>query len=157
MRRAEAELARADHVLWVVEAGGEFTPADLPADTCYTVLRNKIDLTDGVPELRAEVWGYSLSLSVRTGAGLDLLRTHLKQVAGYQTGEGLFTARQRHLDALRRAEAALKRAQSLVDSKMPELLAEELRQTQHDLSEITGAFTSDDLLGRIFSSFCIGK
>ena len=118
-------------------------------------------LQRGEPTLRggesnlhyAEIW-----LSAKSGAGMELLRHHLSESAGYQTSEGIFTARARHLDALARAGAALEKASyQLHEQRAGELLAEELRQAQHALAEITGAFTSEDLLGRIFSSFCIGK
>lgn len=101
-----------------------------------------------------------LVLSAKTGLGLEALRHRLLQVAGWQPGaEGLFIARERHVQALRRVQAHLAEAQCHLDSRAQalDLLAEELRLAQHDLSEITGEFTSDDLLGVIFSSFCIGK
>jgi tRNA modification GTPase len=90
--------------------------------------------------------------------GLDLLRAHLKRAVGFQqAGEGGFTARRRHLDAMRRAREHLEEAVEHLQAKAGELLAEELRLAQLCLSEITGEYTSDDLLGKIFSSFCIGK
>jgi tRNA modification GTPase len=98
-------------------------------------------------------------LSAKTGEGLETLRQHLKKIAGWsdQT-EGLFTARRRHLEALERAKASLLSARhQAVEGYSLELLAEDLRQSQLALSEITGDFTSDDLLDRIFSSFCVGK
>ena len=102
----------------------------------------------------SEIW-----LSAKTGLGLDLLRVHLKRCAGYQDiTEGIFSARRRHLDALHRAQDAILNGQrQLRESHAGELLAEELRQAQGALSEVTGEFSSEDLLGRIFSSFCIGK
>jgi tRNA modification GTPase len=103
---------------------------------------------------RAEVW-----LSAATGAGIEQLRAHLKTCMGYQSaGEGVFSARQRHLDALARTARNLSEAQrQLTVARAGELAAEELRQAQQALGEITGEVTSDDLLGRIFASFCIGK
>ncbi|HBG30724.1 MAG TPA: tRNA uridine-5-carboxymethylaminomethyl(34) synthesis GTPase MnmE, partial [Gammaproteobacteria bacterium] len=90
--------------------------------------------------------------------GLDALRDHLKACAGYSAGSGVFSARRRHLDALDHAAAHLEAADArLRQERAGELAAEELRLVQAALGEITGAFTSDDLLGRIFSSFCIGK
>ena len=91
--------------------------------------------------------------------GLELLRDHLKACMGYeQTSESSFSARRRHLEALRHASASLEHGRAqLTLAGAGELLAEDLRQAQHSLGEITGAFNSDDLLGRIFSSFCIGK
>jgi tRNA modification GTPase len=100
-----------------------------------------------------------VAISGETGQGLDLLREHLKGCIGFRTaGEGTFTARRRHLDVLERAGAALRRAvEQLETTRVPELLAEELRQAQVALGEITGEFTPNDLLDRIFASFCIGK
>ncbi len=164
VRRAWTEMERADRVLLVVDATRGLTPEDqgiiesMPRAIPVTVIYNKIDLTgqrpaedelDGV----ASVW-----LSAQYGLGLDLLRAHLKRVAGYQqTGEDGFTARRRHLNALKRAREHLDEATDHVQAGAGELLAEELRLAQLCLSEITGEFTSDDLLGKIFSSFCIGK
>jgi tRNA modification GTPase len=100
-----------------------------------------------------------LAVSALTGEGLDLLRTHLKTCVGYQTLDGgSVSARQRHLDALDSARRQVAEAERrLRDSRAGELVAEELRGAQQALDEITGEFTSEDLLGRIFSSFCIGK
>jgi tRNA modification GTPase len=126
-----------------------------------TVIRNKADLTGDAPGLRVEGAGQAtLTLSaLDTGAGLALLREHLKAVMGYeQTAEGSFSARRRHLDALRQAQQYLEHGrEQLIHAAAGELLAEDLRQAQHSLGEITGEFSSDDLLGRIFASFCIGK
>ena len=97
-------------------------------------------------------------LSAKTGAGLDLLRVHLKRCMGYHSGDGgVFMARRRHLDALARAASALTAADEQLVIRAGELAAEELREAQNALSEITGEFSSEDLLERIFSSFCIGK
>jgi len=164
VRRAWNEMEKADRVLLVVDSSLGLTAEDqdilerLPRALKATVIYNKIDLTaqrpaedelDGV----ASVW-----LSARTGQGMELLRAHLKRVAGYQqTGEDGFSARRRHLDAMRRAREHLDEAARHVEMRAGELLAEELRLAQLCLNEITGEFTSDDLLGKIFSSFCIGK
>ena len=101
-----------------------------------------------------------LQLSAKTGAGLDALRQKLLQVAGWQSGsEGVFMARERHVQALQQTQNHLGQAQIHLQSRAQalDLLAEELRLAQNALGEITGEFTSDDLLGVIFSSFCIGK
>jgi len=90
---------------------------------------------------------------------VETLRQHLKQCAGYDSGAGdVFIARRRHLEALAHAREAVENGLlQLEEYSAPELLAEDLRQAQHALSEITGAFTNEDLLGRVFGSFCIGK
>lgn len=122
-----------------------------------TVVYNKTDLSGFSSS--ADHKPPALQLSVRTGAGLDDLRQHLKSVMGYQTlTEGAFSARRRHLTALQEARQNLLDGQhQLANSAAGELLADDLHQAQQHLNEITGAFTSDDLLGRIFGSFCIGK
>ncbi len=100
-----------------------------------------------------------MHLSAATGAGLDLLRQHLKDCVGFHpSGSGVLSARTRHLDALRRARAHVEEAHRLLTARHAgELVAQELTDAQKQLGEITGEVTSDDLLGRIFGSFCIGK
>lgn len=162
--RARQELSRADRVLLVVD-DADFS-SDLLADLDHylhaevpvTVVRNKIDLTGRNSQIENIDGVDIVSMSTRTGDGLRLLTEHLKQVTGLATvPEGVFTARQRHLDALRRALVFVQQGRDLLDPPRPELLAEELRQAQTVLGEITGEFTSEDLLGEIFGSFCIGK
>ncbi len=164
VRRAWAQIEQADRVLLVLDARSGFTAADrqvldrLPHRLPHTRVFNKIDLGDGSAGIRQCEAVTEVALSATTGEGLDLLRTHLKQVMGYrESGSGGFSARRRHLDALQRAGDHLDSAQSCLDAGSGELLAEELRLARQQLSEITGEFTSDDLLGEIFSSFCIGK
>ena len=165
IRRAWAEIETADRILMVVDDRLGLTAEDerlrerLPANTPVTVLRNKIDLSGRSPSVRDGEWGTEILLSAKTEAGLDLLREHLKSCMGYHGGgEGTFMARRRHLEALERATAALERAADQLEIyRAGELVAEELRDAQNALSEITGEFTSDELLSRIFSSFCIGK
>lgn len=164
IRRAREQMQRADRILLVMED----TVADdlsalvtkyLPVKLPYVVIRNKIDLTQRAPGMATHDGVVEISLSVKTGVGLDALRQYLKDCVGFQpTGEGTFMARRRHLDAIQRAQARLVQGKlQLQNARAGELLAEDLRLTQQALSEITGEFTSDDLLGRIFSSFCIGK
>ena len=117
---------------------------------------------DAAPAVQAaQVAGHeTLSLSATTGAGLDGLRRQLLQVAGWQSApEGVYTARERHVQALKRVDVHLAGASVHLAARAQalDLLAEELRLAQNALSEITGEFSSDDLLGVIFSSFCIGK
>src|SRR5690606_9034199 len=164
VRRARAELARADHILYIVDAQSGWQTADdvllasLPPGLPVSVVYNKIDLT-GQPAAQGEQADRpALWLSARSRAGFDLLHRHLKAVAGYQdTGADSLGARRRHLDALRRARAHLDTALDQLRRQAPELMAEELRQAQQALGEITGQVHSDDLLGRIFSQFCLGK
>lgn len=187
IRRARVEMQRADRILYVVDAsvamtagaataagGGTVAEAagpdhamipggadldDLPPNVPVTLLMNKIDLMGAGP-LSMETAGMTrIMVSARTGAGLDLVREHLQQSAGFQPLEtGAFSARRRHLDALRRAEDLVRAAAAALDaSRATELFAEDLRLAQRALGEITGEFTSDDLLGEIFGSFCIGK
>lgn len=163
IRRAWAEIETADRILLLVDDREGLTAADralgeqLPAETGVTVIHNKIDLTGREPALQTADWGHELWLSAKTGVGLELLREHLKTCMGYHGGEGSLMARRRHLEALDRAAGALAAADAQLAARAGELAAEELRHAQNALSEITGEFTSDDLLARIFSSFCIGK
>jgi tRNA modification GTPase len=169
IQRAWDEIRGADRVLFMVDATetDAVHPADiwpeffeqLPDDLPFTVIRNKVDL-NAEPVAIEDIRGIPvLHLSAKTGHGIELLREHLKHSVGYTaTSEGSFMARRRHLDALERAREHLSIGQEQLEMNLAgELLAEELRITQQHLNEITGEFTSDDLLGRIFSSFCIGK
>ena len=165
IRRARMQMERADRILLLVDDSAADTAAfdeaqpHLPAHVPRTLIRNKVDLSQRTPGIRDTEHGPELALSAKTGLGIDALRTHLKQCMGYQSAAaGTFSARRRHLDALRRARTHVEQGRAaLTQRRAGELLAEELRQAQQALSEITGEFTSDDLLGRIFTSFCIGK
>lgn len=165
IRRAWAEIETADRVLMVVDDRIGLAAEDvalrerLPIDTPLTVLYNKIDLSGRSPAVQEGSWGSEILLSARTGEGLDLLREHLKVCVGYRGGaEGTFMARRRHLEALEKATTALAQAaEQLEVFQAGELVAEELREAQNALAEITGEFSSEDLLSKIFSSFCIGK
>jgi tRNA modification GTPase len=132
--------------------------AELPPTLALTRVRNKADLCAREPGRYDDAQGTEICLSAKTGEGVDLLRTHLKQQVAFDNGEGDFSARRRHLDALARAATFLDAGQrALNDGQAGELLAEDLRLVQLTLSEITGEFSADDLLGEIFGSFCIGK
>jgi tRNA modification GTPase len=164
MRRAHRELKRADRALWVAEAADGADRArraarqTLPAGLPVTLVLNKIDLLNEPPAIQACDGDSVVWLSALTGAGLDLLREHLKSAAGFQAEVGgAFSARRRHLDALAQAEAAFQRSRGQFDGGALELAAEELRDAQTALGAITGEFTSEDLLGEIFANFCIGK
>jgi len=166
--RAWQEIENADRVLLMVdsEKTPNFDPQSiwpefvnrLPDPSRLTVIANKADLSQLNPGLINES-PTVIAISAHTGEGIETLQQHLKDVMGFTgANEGGFTARRRHLDALERAEELLLTGkQQLQSYAAGELLAEDLRQAQNALSEITGEFTSDDLLGRIFSSFCIGK
>ncbi|WP_111874391.1 tRNA uridine-5-carboxymethylaminomethyl(34) synthesis GTPase MnmE [Aeromonas bivalvium] len=169
IERAWAEIEQADRVLFMVdgtttdavdprEIWPEFVDR-LPKNIGLTVVRNKADLT-GEDLAPSEELGHAVyRISAKTELGLPALREHLKACMGFQGNtEGGFMARRRHLDALERAAERLLVAREQLEVYVAgELVAEELRLAQDSLSEITGEFSSDDLLGRIFSSFCIGK
>ena len=169
IERAWAEIEQADRVLFMVdgtttdavdprEIWPEFVDR-LPKNIGLTVVRNKADLT-GEDLAPSEELGHAVyRISAKTELGLPALREHLKACMGFQGNtEGGFMARRRHLDALERAAERLLVAREQLEVYVAgELVAEELRLAQESLSEITGEFSSNDLLGRIFSSFCIGK
>ncbi|MCT8688135.1 tRNA uridine-5-carboxymethylaminomethyl(34) synthesis GTPase MnmE [Glaesserella parasuis] len=169
IKRAWDEIEQADHVFLMIDSNESQADsfqqewatflAKLPKNIPVTVIRNKVDLT-GEAESLVQADNFTvIRLSAQTKVGVDLLREHLKKSMGYQSStEGGFIARRRHLVALETAAEHLERGHiQLTQFYAGELLAEELRMVQNALSEITGQFTSDDLLGNIFSSFCIGK
>lgn len=160
--RTWSEIAKADVVLLLVDARAGVTAQDLemldriPQGAKRVFVHNKIDLSGSAPELRRDQRSTAIHLSAKTGAGMDLLHAELLAIAGWQDGaENLFMARERHLVALR--EAARHTARAGEHFGRPELFAEELRLAQAQLNCITGEFAADDLLGEIFSRFCIGK
>jgi len=169
IERAWDEINNADRILFMLDA--TTTDAEdprkiwpdfidrLPDNVGLTVVRNKADLTGETLATTEHDNHPVYRISAKTGLGVDDLKQHLKDIMGYQGNtEGGFMARRRHLEAIDRAEQHLLEGKvQLEEYQAGELLAEELRLTQQHLSEITGEFTSDDLLGRIFSSFCIGK
>lgn len=164
VKRARVALAAADHALVVVDAStaepgtlGSLL-AELPAELDRTVVRNKIDLT-GEPPGYATAEGAVINVSALTGAGVADLRERLRTVAGFHpAAEGMVTARRRHQERLALALTHFNAAREQLEAHQAgELMAEELLQVQNALAGITGEFSSDDLLGRIFSSFCVGK
>ena len=171
VRRTVAAVARAHHTLTVIDANATGSdPRRIEAELwdvlsqldagegAATVVLNKVDLADvqSWPETVAEF--DVVAVSAQTGAGFDALIERIAAAVGFDAEAGTFTARRRHLTALTEATDAVARGMSaLTDTGAGELLAEELRLAQDALGEITGVFTADDLLGRIFSSFCIGK
>jgi len=161
IRRAREALKSADAVLWIQDANETLEhriDEEIPEGAEIIIVRNKIDMTGEQAGLAADGSG-TVRLSAKTGDGINALHKCLRAAAGYRNlGEGAFTSRKRHIDALRRAAKHFMTGKvALEDTKAGELLAEELRLAQEALGEITGAVSSDDLLGRIFSEFCIGK
>jgi tRNA modification GTPase len=159
IQRTWAAVDKADMALLLIDAQHGVGPAEaailgrLPEIPVLTV-HNKIDLNAEQPRLSAD--GSEVWISARQGQGMDLLRQRLLEMAGWQQqGEGVYTARARHLDALNRAGSHLEAARHA--ARQLEFFAEELRLAHEALGEITGEFTADDLLGVIFSQFCIGK
>lgn len=167
IERALKAIAEADRILLVVDSTEPLSENlwteffdQPPAPDRITLIRNKIDLSGEAVGLDQDAQGrVTIRLSARDEQGLELLCGHLKACMGFeQTAEGTFSARRRHLEALQQAAELLEHGyQQLLAAQAGELLAEDLRQAQQVLGEITGAFSADDLLGRIFSSFCIGK
>lgn len=169
IERAWDEINQADRILFMVDSTttDATNPKDiwpdfvdkLPQNIGMTVIRNKADITKEELGLCGISQPPLIRLSAKTGEGVESLRTHLKDCMGY-TGEseGGFMARRRHLEALDLAMEHLVMGKEQLEAYMAgEILAEELRITQETLNEITGEFSPDDLLGKIFSSFCIGK
>lgn len=167
--RSWQEITKADVLLLLVDACSGVTDADrkilarLPANLQRITVYNKIDLAGREPERHAEHDAHgdtvAISLSAKANRGIDLLRAELLRIAGWHQAEDVFIARERHLRALASAQEHIAAARAVVEGPLPalELFAEELRLAQQALGEITGEFTADDLLGVIFSRFCIGK
>jgi tRNA modification GTPase len=161
IRRAHEMLQSADAALWILDAtetGGMEIDDELPDDIPIIIVRNKIDLTGESAGANSEDERV-VRLSAKTGDGIDALRDQLRDLAGYKDlGEQTITARRRHVDALRRAREHFDAGRAaLAEQRAGEVFAEELRLAHQVLGEITGATSSDDLLGMIFSEFCIGK
>ena len=157
VRRAHDQINQADRILFVVEAGvapDSSMLETLPSHVPITTVLNKSDL-----HVNAAAGEDSILVSAKSGQGIAELRRHLCACAGYEkTSEGALMARRRHIDALLKAQTNIKDAHTnLILHGAGELAAEELRLAQDQINQITGEFTSDDLLGEIFSRFCIGK
>jgi tRNA modification GTPase len=169
IERSWQEIERADVVLLLVDARSGIGEADreilsrLPEHLQRITVYNKIDLAGRTPERHDEHDAHgdavAISLSAKANQGIELLRNELLRIAGWHQTEDVFIARERHLRALASAQERIAAARAVVEGRLPalELFAEELRLAQQALGEITGEFTADDLLGVIFSRFCIGK
>ncbi|NVJ51735.1 MAG: tRNA uridine-5-carboxymethylaminomethyl(34) synthesis GTPase MnmE [Gammaproteobacteria bacterium] len=169
IERAWKEIALADRLLLVVDASDDNFQAKINEVIAelkpqvdqlppITILKNKCDLVELAPSIQTDDVPI-IQMSAREQQGIDILKQHLKDLMGFASDqESTFIARRRHIDAIERAQQHVDDAHfQLVENNAGELVAEELRLAQHALSEITGEFSADDLLGRIFSSFCIGK
>jgi len=168
VRRALKEIELADHVLFIQDitnTGAEEDLSILPNDVLkllkskpMTIIKNKIDITHKAPTLIQENDKTVIYLSAKLKQGIDLLHNHFKKCMGFDVHEeGLFIARRRHLDALNCAKDYILHAHIQLQHKNLEMLAEDLRLAQSELSKITGQFTTENLLSQIFSTFCIGK
>ena len=161
IERTWREIDKADVVVLIVDARLGVSEADrailaqLPAHLARITVHNKIDLAGRPAERHEQDDGVAVALSAKSGEGVDLLRAELLRIAGWHPAEDVFIARERHLRAL----ADTREHVDFARERLPqlELFAEELRLAQHALGAITGAFSSDDLLGEIFGRFCIGK
>ncbi|OUS10729.1 tRNA uridine-5-carboxymethylaminomethyl(34) synthesis GTPase MnmE [Gammaproteobacteria bacterium 53_120_T64] len=169
IERAQDEIKRADQILLLIDASEQYdlsvdslcqhAGADFSQANNVTFVLNKTDRPGYVAVHAGHGQHPVIEISAKTGAGLPDLKQHLKNCAGYvSAGEGLFSARRRHISALQKTEVCIAQAlEQLLTVEAGELIAEDLKQAQHALGAITGDYTSDDLLGEIFSSFCIGK
>ena len=159
IKRAQQEIASADLLLQVIEAADSLDSLSISKTQPTLIIRNKIDLLKETPAVSQFKGHTVISLSAKENQGLKLLHEAIKAVAGFsEQSEGTFSARGRHLFALQKAQVAFKAAYLQVQSsRAGELIAEDLRQMQKQLNIILGEFSNEDLLGRIFSSFCIGK
>lgn len=177
IRRAKVEIEKADIVLFMRDSSDTIdqlsaqqtlnaiekellnSEITLLNNTAFVVVNNKIDLCDQAPQLGSHDLYTEINLSTKTREGFDNLVNSLKQLCGYtNNNENTFVARRRHIDALNKTRQSVANGrQQLIENAAGELLAEDLRQAQYYLGLITGAVSPDDLLGEIFSSFCIGK
>ena len=162
IRRAHLEISKADVIILLIDVREpdsidivDKLPSDIPMIKVY----NTIDLVDLDPDIKNDQNGCSCYVSIKKGLGLELLKKHLKDTVGYDSSaDDVFLARRRHIEAIRIGHDFVKSALNQLNiNNAGELVAEDLRQAQKSLGEITGTVSSDDLLGKIFSSFCIGK
>ena len=161
IRRAHEEIKQADKILLLIDSTDpeiNSVMETLPPGLDITKIYNKIDLIDVEPEITETEHGCQIYLSVKKQIGMELLTDYLKKSVGFNAEtDDVFIARKRHIEALNQGQKSVENALQQLQNQAGELVAEDLRQAQNSLAEITGTFSSDDLLGRIFSSFCIGK
>jgi tRNA modification GTPase len=164
IQRAWGAIGSADVILLVIDDRIGFGPEEeailtaLPPKLPLLVVRNKIDLSNAAAGVSETSCWVEIYLSAKTREGIGFLKEQMKKIVGFQSaGEGTFMARRRHLEALGKVQEYLQSARRQLACRAAELVAEDLRQAQNALGEITGEFTTEDLLDRIFASFCIGK
>ena len=161
IRRAYQEIEQADKVLLLIDSRDAETNSiltNLPSHLNITKIYNKIDLVNKEPTIIESAEGTEIYVSIKHNKGVDLLITHLKHSIGFTSEtDDVFIARRRHIEALNKGQQFVSEALVQLTNQAGELVAEDLRQAQNSLAEITGKLSSDDLLGRIFGSFCIGK
>ena len=163
VRRAWKEIEKCDRLLYVIDSQYKNDVPDdiykqIPEHIGLTVIYNKTDLSGEDNRIVERNTRTDIYLSAKSGHGIDLLRSHLEKCMGYERrSEGQFIARRRHITAIQNTSQHLISATKCLQNKTAELMAEDLKLAQQELSSITGEFTSDDLLGRIFADFCIGK
>lgn len=159
IRRAHKEIEKADIILYVTDDENKLAKEASFSAKNIIYIKNKIDLNQAEPSIQQYENKTLISLSAKTGAGMELLTQYIKSQVGFESeSEGIYLARRRHLDALARARTHIDAGLvQLTEAKSGELAAEDLRLAHLALCEITGEFSADDLLGRIFSNFCIGK
>ena len=162
IKRAYTEINNADVVLLVFDTKDNLPDfsilPDLVKNKPIICIRNKIDLSNTESKINKLGTQLEVRLSAKNGDGVDLLRKTLAEFAGLNSnGEGVFLARKRHIDSIDQTLIYINSALEQLENGASELVAEDLRQAGMSLGQITGEFSSDDLLGEIFSSFCIGK
>lgn len=163
IRRAHEEIRQADKILLIIDSTDPETETDsllntLPAGLDITKVYNKIDLSGMQAQIIESEHHSEIYLSIKQQIGIELLTEHLKKSVGFKgEADDVFIARRRHIEALSESQQFIACAKQQLKNQSGELVAEDLRQAQNSLAEITGTFSSDDLLGKIFGSFCIGK
>ncbi len=163
IRRAHEEIRQADKILLIIDSTDPETETDsllntLPAGLDITKVYNKIDLSGMQAQIIESEHHSEIYLSIKQQIGIELLTEHLKKSVGFKgEADDVFIARRRHIEALSESQQYIACAKQQLKNQSGELVAEDLRQAQNSLAEITGTFSSDDLLGKIFGSFCIGK